>query len=54
MLIIDDIYTHFKSAFSESHENTYQNNDPDIINSAENNTEYHNAVDDELDVEFTE
>ena len=53
-LTIDDLYTHFKSVFSESHENNNQNNDPNIINPAENNTEYQNAVDDELDVEFTE
>ena len=51
-LSIDDLYTHFKSVFSESQEN--QNVDPNFMNDTENNTEYRDAVDDELDFEFTE
>ena len=53
-LSIDDLYAHFKSVFSESHENRNQNIDPNIMNETENNTEYRNAVDDELDFDFTE
>ena len=53
-LSIDDLYAHFKYVFSESHENRNQNIDPNLMNDTENNTEYRNAVDDELDFDFTE
>ena len=53
-LSIDDLYAHFKSVFSESHENRNQNIDPNIINETENNTEYRNAVHDELDFDLIE
>ena len=54
LLSIDDLYAHFKSVFSKSHENRNQNIDPNLMNDTENNREYRNGVDDELDFDFTE